>query len=76
MYGLPQASILANKLLEQRLSAKGYYQCQHTPRLWHHMWRAITFCLIVDKFGIKIMNIANFHHLKMSLEEYSKVVVD
>jgi hypothetical protein len=28
MYGLPQASILANKLLEKRLSARGYYQCQ------------------------------------------------
>ncbi len=25
MYGLPQASILANKLLEQQLNAKGYY---------------------------------------------------
>jgi hypothetical protein len=37
MYSLPQASILANNLLEQLLSAKGYYQCQHTPGLWHHM---------------------------------------
>ncbi len=28
IYGLPQAGILANKLLEHRLSTRGYYQCQ------------------------------------------------
>ena len=26
MYGLPQAGIIANQLLEKRLSEKGYYQ--------------------------------------------------
>ncbi|KAL7474487.1 hypothetical protein ACHAW6_000460 [Cyclotella cf. meneghiniana] len=34
MYGLPQAGILANKLLAKRLSEAGYYQCQFTPGLW------------------------------------------
>jgi hypothetical protein len=34
MYGLPQAGILANQLLEKGLAAKGYYQYQHTPGLW------------------------------------------
>ncbi len=58
MYGLPQAGILANKLLEQRLSARGYYQCQR-----RHMWWAITFCLVIDDFGIKVTDMANFHHL-------------
>jgi hypothetical protein len=31
MYGLPQASILANNLLTERLAPHGYYQCRHTP---------------------------------------------
>jgi hypothetical protein len=55
MYGLPQAGILVlvNNLLEQRLSARGYYQCQHTPELWRHMWRAIIFCLVVNNFWHK-----------------------
>jgi hypothetical protein len=53
MYGLPQARILANKLLEQCLNAKGYYHCQHTPGLWRHIWRDIIFCLVVDNFDIK-----------------------
>ncbi len=43
MYGLPQAGILANKLLEKCLNAKGYYQCQHTPGLWQHVWHDIGF---------------------------------
>ena len=37
MYGLPQAGILANKLLWQRLATKGCYHCQHTPGLWRHV---------------------------------------
>ena len=37
MYGLPQAIILANKLLKKCLNAKGNYQCQHTPGLWRRL---------------------------------------
>ncbi len=76
MYGPPQAGILANILLEQRLSTRGYYQCRHKPGLWHHMWQAITFCLSVNDFGIKVTHIADFNHLKTELKEYYKVAVD
>ena len=38
MYGLPEAGILANKLLKKRLSAKGYYEAQFTPGLYCHVW--------------------------------------
>ena len=50
MYGLPQAGILANKLLQQNLAQFGYYQCKHTPRLWRHETRPIMFVLVVDDF--------------------------
>ncbi|KAL7474432.1 hypothetical protein ACHAW6_000402, partial [Cyclotella cf. meneghiniana] len=53
MYGLPQAGVLANKLLSSRLDAAGYYQCQFTPGLWHHKWRPVTFSLVDDDFGVK-----------------------
>jgi hypothetical protein len=33
-------------------------------------------CLVVDDFGIKVTDMAGFHHLKMSLEEYYNVAVD
>ncbi len=36
MYSLPQVSILAYRLLEQRLNEHGYQQSQVTPGLWKH----------------------------------------
>jgi hypothetical protein len=40
------------------------------------MWWSITFCLVVDDFGIKVTNMANFEHLKMALEEHYTIAVD
>jgi hypothetical protein len=76
MYGLLQAGIITNQLLEKRLSERGYYQCQHTPDLWRHVWRSIVFCLIVDDFGIKVTNMNDMHHLTAALEEHYKKAVD
>ena len=36
MYGLPQAGILANKLLQKNLAQFGYLPCKLTPGLWKH----------------------------------------
>ena len=52
MYGLPQAGILANKLLKKRLANQGYYELPHTPGLWKHISRPIAFTLVVDDFGV------------------------
>ena len=38
MYGLPQASLLANELLEKRLNARGCHQSKLVPGLWKHKW--------------------------------------
>jgi hypothetical protein len=76
MYGLPQAGMLANKLLEKRLAIRGYYQCQHMPGLWCHMWRDITFCLVVDNFGIKTSSMADMKHLISSLQEHYSIAVE
>ncbi|KAL7483782.1 hypothetical protein ACHAW6_009425 [Cyclotella cf. meneghiniana] len=53
MYGLPQACLLANKLLEKRLNQKGYFQSKVVPGLWKHMTQPIQFTLVVNDFGIK-----------------------
>jgi len=76
MYGLPQAGHLANKLLAKRLDQEGYYQCQYTPGLWRYKWRPITFCLVVDDFGIKTIGLSHAKHLKAALEKYYEVTVD
>jgi hypothetical protein len=36
MYGLKQAGLLANQLLQTRLAPCGYYPARHTPGLWLH----------------------------------------
>ena len=53
MYGLPQAVIIANEKLVQRLEPKGYSPRKQKPGLWRHKWRPITFSLLVDDFRVK-----------------------
>ena len=53
MYGLPQAGIIAQELLEERLLKAGYSQSKITPGYWKHEWRPISFTLVVDDFGVK-----------------------
>eukprot|EP00804_Cyclotella_cryptica_P012986 CCRYP_002317-RA/>CCRYP_002317-RA protein AED:0.32 eAED:0.30 QI:0/0/0/1/1/1/3/0/854 len=76
MYGLPQAGILANKLLAKRLAKVRYYQCKYTPGLKRHIWRPITFCLVVDDFGIKTVGLKHAKHLQAELEKYYKCSMD
>ncbi len=45
MYGLPQAGIIAQDLLEKRLATAGYRQSKTTPGYWTHDWRPISFCI-------------------------------
>ncbi len=69
VWGLPQAGILANKLLQKRLAPKGYYKCKQTPGLWRHGTRPISFTLVVDDFGVKYTNKADVNHLIECLKE-------
>jgi len=72
IYGLPQAGILANKLLKKRLAKFGYYEVTHTPGLWRHIWRPIQFTLVVDDFGVKYIGKQHAEHLcKVLRTEYT-----
>jgi hypothetical protein len=57
MYGLPQAVIIAQELLIERLAKHGYHQSKIIPGLWMHETRPTTFTLVVDNFTIKIREI-------------------
>jgi hypothetical protein len=76
MYGLPQAGILANKLLRKRLEPHGYFEVQNTPGLWKHRTRPTVFTLVVDDFGIKYEGTAHAKHLIETLEKYYTVETD
>ena len=63
MYGLPQAGLLAQQLLEERLAKHGYHQSQLVPGMWSHETRPITFSLVVDDFGVKYVHKDDADHL-------------
>ena len=63
MYGLPQAGLLAQELLQERLAEHGYHQSKIIPGLWKHETRPIVFTLVVDDFGVKYVNKEDAEHL-------------
>ena len=72
MYGLPQAGILAQELLEQCLNKHGYHQSPITPGLWRHDYRPISFTLCMDDFGIKYVGREHAEHLASILSKHYK----
>jgi hypothetical protein len=67
MYGLKQAGLLANRLLQTRLAPFGYYPARHTPGLWLHNTRPISFTLVVDDFAVKYVGKQHAEHLRNAL---------
>jgi hypothetical protein len=67
MYGLNQAGLLANQLLQTRLAPFGYYPARHTPGLWLHKTRQISFTLVVDDFAVKYVGKKHAEHLRNAL---------
>jgi hypothetical protein len=63
MYGLPQAGILANELLQRNLAKDGYRPTSHTHGLWRHDTHPISFSLVVDDFGVKYVGCEHAEHL-------------
>jgi hypothetical protein len=76
MYRLPQGSILANKLLKERLERHGYFEQPHTPRLWKHVTRPVWFNLCVDNFGIKYIEREHLQHLYDALQKETYEIVE
>eukprot|EP00804_Cyclotella_cryptica_P000699 CCRYP_000983-RA/>CCRYP_000983-RA protein AED:0.36 eAED:0.37 QI:0/0/0/1/1/1/5/0/509 len=76
IYGLPQAGTLANKLLRKRLAPHGYYEVAHTPGLWRHVTRPISFTLVVDDFGVKYVGQEHAEHLINVLKENYTMSID
>lgn len=76
MYGLPQAGILAQELLEKRLNKHGYFQSKLIPGLWTHETRPICFSLVVDDFGVKYVGEEHAKHLATVLKEHYEIEED
>jgi hypothetical protein len=76
MYGLKQAGLLANQLLQTRLAPFGYYPAQHTPGLWLHKTRPISFTLVVDDFAVKYVGNQHAEHLRNALLQIYELTTD
>ena len=76
IYGLPQAGALANKQLKEKLKPHGYYEVPHTPGLWRHISRPISFTLVVNNFGVKYFSKEHADHLINAIKGTYKCTED
>jgi hypothetical protein len=76
MYGLKQAGLLANQLLQTRLAPFGYFPARHTPGLWLHKTRPIFFTLVVDDFAAKYVVRQHAEHLWNALLRTYELTTD
>jgi hypothetical protein len=76
MYGLKQAGLLANQLLQTHLAPFGYYPACHTPALWLHNTQTISFTLVVDDFAVKYVVKQHSEHLRDALLRTYELTTD
>ena len=76
VYGIPQAGLIAQQLLEKRLNKKDYHQSEITPGLWKHTWRPICFSLCVNDFGVKYVGKHHAENFMLVLRESHKISHD
>jgi hypothetical protein len=76
MYGLPQAGIIAQQLLEQHPATVGYYQSKIVPGLWTHKTRDICFTLVVDDFAVKYTKKEDAQHLIDAIQKNYTITID
>jgi hypothetical protein len=76
MYGLPQAGILANELLQRNLAKDGYRPTQHTHGRWTQDTLPISFSLVVDDFGVKYVGREHAEHLMACIKKNYNISSD
>jgi hypothetical protein len=76
MYGLEQAGLLANQLLQARLAPFGYYPAHHNPGLWLNKTRPISCTLVVDNFAVKYVGKQHPEHLRNALLRTYELTTD
>jgi hypothetical protein len=76
VYGLKQAGLLANQLLQKRLAPFRYYPARHTPGIWLHKTHTVAFSLIVDDFSVKYVGKHQHDHLRNALLQIYELTTD
>jgi hypothetical protein len=76
IWGLPQAGILVNQLLQKRLLPHGYYKFTNTPGLWKHSIHPIAFTLVINNFGAKNVGKGHADHLMQCIKRDYELTKD
>jgi hypothetical protein len=76
MYGLKQAGISVNQLLQKSLKPFGYHPARHTPGIWLHTTKPTPFSLVVDDFEVTYVTDADAHHLRNALLRNYEITTD
>jgi hypothetical protein len=77
IYGLTQAGLLAQERLVEHLAKHEYHRLSEDhPCIFKHKSRKITFCLVVDDFGVMYHEREDAEHLLCALEELYSVKAD
>jgi hypothetical protein len=76
VYGLKQAGLLANQLLQKRLTYFGYYPARHMPGLWLHNTKPIAFSLLVYDFAVNHVTKYDANHLCDALLQHYEITTD
>jgi hypothetical protein len=76
MFGLPQAGIITNGLLQRNLAKDGYHPTTHTHGLWTHDTQPISFSLVVDDFRVKYVSREHAEHLMTCIKKTYSISSD
>jgi hypothetical protein len=76
VYGLKQAGLLANQLLQKWLKPFGYYPARHTPGLWLHNTKPTAFSLVLGDFAVKYVTKYDANHLRDALLQHYEITTD
>ena len=74
--GLRQSDKLANNQLKDNLAKHGCFPSKHTPGLFFHKTRPISFTLVVDNFGICHQRQEDADHLVNALKQCCPIKTD
>ena len=76
MHGLKEAGRIAGDNVRDHLAAFGCTESKHSPGLFTHDSRPISFTSAVDDLGVKWKNLKDFEHLRDCLNLKCKMKVD
>ncbi len=76
MYALPQAGIIAQELLADRLTKHGYMQSKIIPGFWKQATKPICFTLVVNNFAVKYTREQDAEHLISALKKEYDITIN